>query len=227
MTRSLFAFALAALFFSTARAQPVSFDPATLDALFNRPAKVEVNLSGPLLRMASMATDDDPETSAMIRGLRAITVRVYNLADAGDGLDTRLGDFGNRLTSAGWQTLVRVRPDDEDSDDVWVYVRVAGDIFDGMAVMALDNEDGEASFVFIDGPIDPSQVGRLGGKFGVSIGDSGDDAVGDALEEAGEDREMARQAREEARQQAEDDREEAREQARKAREDARRRRGNN
>ena len=221
MKRLALALAFAALLTSPVGAQPVTFDAATLDALFTRPAKVEVNLSGPLLRMAAMGSDDDPETQRLIRGLRGITVRVYDMADASAGLGARLTAFGDRLAQAGWQTLVRVRPSDGDNDDVWIYARASGDVFDGLTVMSVDGDDGEASFVFIDGPIDPSQVGRLGGTFGVSFGgQSEEDAVGDALEQAGEDREMAREAREEALQQAREDREEALQQAREAREEA-------
>ena len=218
MKRLALALAFAALLISPVGAQPVSFDAATLDALFTRPAKVEVNLSGPLLRMAAMGPDD-PETKAMLRGLRGITVRVYDVADAPQGLGARLSAFGDRLAQAGWQTLVRVRPSDGDNDDVWIYARTSGDVFDGLTVMSVDGDDGEASFVFIDGPIDPSQVGRLGGSFGVSFGND-DSSVEDALEQAGEDREMAREAREEALEQAQDAREEALERAQEARDEA-------
>ncbi|HEX8384726.1 MAG TPA: DUF4252 domain-containing protein, partial [Rubricoccaceae bacterium] len=169
MTRLLTALLLGALLFPVASAQPATFDAETLDGLFSKSAKVEVNLNGSLLRLAALGSEDDPDTADMISALRSITVRVYDLEDALSGLDERLTAFGRQLESDGWQTLVRVRPSEDDTDDVWIYVRMSDDpgaAFDGMAVMSLDNDGGEASFVFIDGPIDPSQIGRLGGRFG-------------------------------------------------------------
>ena len=174
MTRFLLALALSALFLPAARAQPASvFDAAALDALFDHAPKVEVNLHGALLRLAASASEGDDEgAGAMLRGLRSIVVRVYSLAAARAGLADRLSSLGSALEGSGWTTLVRVRPDGDEDDDVWVYVREAGDAFDGMAVMSLDHDGGDASFVFIDGPIDPSQVGSLGTRFGgVSLDD--------------------------------------------------------
>lgn len=226
MNRLLLALVLSALLVPLARAQPVGpgLNAADLDALFGRPPKVEVNLHGALLRLAASATEGEDEgTSNLIRGLRSIVVRTYAMTDARDGLVGRITDFGDALARAGWSTLVRVRPSGDDAEDVWVYVRENGDAFDAMAVMSLDHSGGDASFVFIDGPIDPSQVGRLGGRFGVSV-DSDDidvdtdlnidieDAVEMEIDEAELEAEIDA-AMEEARQEMEDAREEMREEA--------------
>lgn len=237
MNRLLLALAISALLVPLARAQPVGpgLDAADLDALFGQPPKVEVNLHGALLRLAASATEgEDDGTSDLIRGLRSIVVRTYAMTDARDGLVGRITGFGDALARAGWSTLVRVRPDGDDAEDVWVYVRENGDSFDGMAVMSLDHSGGDASFVFIDGLIDPSQVGRLGGRFGVSVGqdDTDDDlniendldveideaevhaAMEEARQEMEDAREEMREEEEEMRQEAEDMRIEALEQAR-------------
>ena len=171
--RTLLSFALGAVlmtaFGGRADAQPAPFDLASLDTYFNSAPKVEVNLRGSLLRLASAASrEDEPEVADLIENLRGITVRVYPLASARAGLVDRLVSFESSLQSQGWSTLVRVRPDpaEGDTDDVWIYVRDEGDMFGGLAVMALDHEQGEAAFVFIDGLIDPLQVGRLTSQFG-------------------------------------------------------------
>jgi len=244
MSRFLLALTLSVLLLPAAHAQPITIDLSSLDALFEQSPKVEVNLNGALLKMAAMGTEDsDPETAELIEGLRSIKVRVYSLDTALSGLSDRLSAFGNELESEGWQTLVRVRPSEDDSDDVWIYVRDAGSMFDGMAVMAVDNAEGEASFVFIDGPIDPSQVGRLSGRWGgINVSDDADQAemeaeaaqeaaeqaADDAAERAEEAAERAREraeaqadrARERAEAQAERERERAQEQADRARERA-------
>ena len=169
--RSLLLSALAALALTTApRAQTV-IDLSELDRMFESEPRVEVNLRGALLRLAAEATRaDEPETAALIDGLRGVTVRVYP-APEGDRpqIVSSLADVGRRFESDGWLTLVRVRslPDDDDSDgDVWIYVRESGSIFDGLAVLALDEEDSNAVFVHIDGTIDPTDIGRLTRRFG-------------------------------------------------------------
>ena len=70
--RSLILSALAALALPlSAQAQPRPFAVADLDALFDSEPRVEVNLRGALLRLAAEATrSDEPETAALIDGLR-------------------------------------------------------------------------------------------------------------------------------------------------------------
>ena len=160
------------------RAQTPLFDVARLDALFDSPPKVEVNLGGALLRIAAGGADDGADGAGdLLRGLRSIVVRVYALDTARDGLAGHLARIETDMAAAGWSTLVRVRPGDDSEDDVWVYVREAGDAFDGMAVLSLDRDEGDASFVFLDGPIDPAKIGSLGGRFGIPDVDGPDDAV--------------------------------------------------
>lgn len=162
--------ALAAFLFAPSlSAQPISGNE--LDDLFDSEPQVEVNLSGSLLRLAAAATrEDEPETSAMIEGLRRITVRIYPTYEGDRARTVRTWeDIGLRFEDAGWQTLIRVRslPNDEDSDgDVWVYVRDEGDAFGGLAVMTVDDDEDNAVFVLIDGLIDPAQVGALTRRFG-------------------------------------------------------------
>lgn len=155
-------------------AQPISADE--LDDLFEVEPRVEVNLRGSLLRLASAAAgEEDPAAAAMLDGLRAVTVRIYPSPPDVRGLAVeRFSELGRRLERAGWLTLVRVRSlpdrDDEDGDDdtdgdVWIYVRDDGDVFDGMAVLAVDEQDENAVFVFIDGTIDPTQVAALSRRF--------------------------------------------------------------
>ncbi|HEX9952350.1 MAG TPA: DUF4252 domain-containing protein [Rubricoccaceae bacterium] len=192
MTRFLLALALVAIAAPAALAQPARFDPTRLDAFFDRPPKVEVNLRGAMLRLAASASDDDEGTGDMLRGLRSILVRVYALDTARDGLVEQLATVERDMEASGWSTLVRVRPDGEDEeDDVWVYVREAGDAFDGLAVVSLDHESGEASFVLIDGPIDPEQIGNLGGRFGIPDVDEAGEFSDDELERIEDEAERA------------------------------------
>ncbi len=228
MPRLLSLLAIGVLLAVPLRAQPATFDAASLDALFDQPPRVEVNLGGSLLRIAA-AADDDPGSSGMLRGLRGITVRVYSLDGARADLRSRLDGFGQRLVGSGWQTMVRVRPTADDPDDVSIFVRESGDAFDGMVVMSLDEEDGEASFVFLDGLIDLARIADLSDRFAGTDLDAAEaeaerarDDAERARDDADRARERAEDAADRARERAEDAAERAREDAERAREDAER-----
>ena len=174
----LLAAMMAALLPSVA-AQPMSV--ADLDRLFGTEPQVEVNLRGSLLRLAAEASrQDSPEAALMLDGLRAVTVRIYPTAETGaERAISSLSRLAGQFEADGWFTLVRVRalPDSDNEDgDVWIYVREDGDAFDGMAVLAMDRDEGTAVFVHIDGTIDPTQVGELSRRFArVDLDDDEDD----------------------------------------------------
>jgi hypothetical protein len=165
----LLAVAVGLLLAPGAFSQPAPLDLGRLDAFFDEEPTVEVNLTGSLLRLAAAATaEDEPETSAIIEGLDAITVRIYPLSSAIAGLGDDLSDIGHQLEADGWQTFVRVRDndsEDEGAEDVWIYVREEGEAFGGLVVMALDQAEDQAAFVVIDGLIEPDQIGRLSSRF--------------------------------------------------------------
>lgn len=165
MTRFL---ALLAVLAAPAVSAQSPIDVRALDSYFQSEPKVEVNLKGSLLRLVSEASrEDEPEFAQMVSGLNAVTVRVYELDSALSGIADRLSDLGSDLEAEGWSTLVRVRGSEEDDeDDVWIYVLDDGTAFGGLAVMSLDHAEDSVSFVLIDGTIDPSQIGRLSSQFG-------------------------------------------------------------
>lgn len=177
MTRFLLVIALAAIAAQPALAQPKSIDVRDLDAFFQDEPKVEVNLKGSLLRLVVEASrEDEPEFADMVNGLNAVTVRIYDLDTALGDLENQLSGLGDNFEDDGWSTLVRVRADEEDQDDVWIYVLDDGAMFGGLAVMALDHEDNQVAFVLIDGLIDPAQIGKLSSRFGgVDIEDAMDE----------------------------------------------------
>jgi hypothetical protein len=164
-TRVLTLAFLLALSASAALAQPRSLSPAQLDALFTDEPRIEVNVAGPLLGMvAELTRRDEPQFADMLRGLRGVYVRQYDLSTARAGLTGRVSEFARSLERDGWQTLVRVR---EPGENVFIYVLPSGNVLNGLVVMVLDENDNEATFVTIDGRIDPAQIGRLGRQFNV------------------------------------------------------------
>lgn len=165
--KQLLLIGLVALASPAALAQNATIDVRTLDSYFQEEAKVEVNLRGSLLRLLVEASrEDEPEFAEMVSGLTAVTVRVYPLTSATSDILSELRRLGDTLEDDGWSTLLRVRGDEDDPGDVWIYVRDTGDAFNGLTVMATDPEEDDAAFVMIDGLIDPAQIGRLSSRFG-------------------------------------------------------------
>jgi hypothetical protein len=177
MTRYILLAALAVLLAPLAPHAQTTFDVDRLDAMFDSPPMVEVNLRGSLLKLAAAAAgDDEPEARLMLENLRAVTVRVYAAGSERPRFLSSMNAIGDDFERDGWMTMVRVRSipgSDNEDGDVWVYVLDDGDSFGGMAVMAIandeDDEDGDgetAVFVHIDGTISPDDVALLSKRFG-------------------------------------------------------------
>lgn len=157
-------FAVLVLLGTTAPAS-AQLNLSQIDDLFTQEARVEVNVQGALLRLVAEASrSSEPEFAAMVENLQGVFVRQYDLSAARSNLGDRVSSFARSLEQGGWQTLVRVREDDE---DVFIYLRPQGDVIAGLVVMSLSRDDNEATFVSIDGIIDPAEIGRLGSRFNI------------------------------------------------------------
>jgi hypothetical protein len=121
---------------------------------------VEINLTGPLLRMVAAATkQEDPNFSAVMASLKSIQVQVFPLkgVDAG-AVKARVERAVQWLEKRGWQSTVRVR---DQGQETYIYLKQSGDRVDGLTLLSLDPKD-EAVILNIVGRIDPAQIGRIG-----------------------------------------------------------------
>lgn len=134
-------------------------DLERLDSYFGEPPKVEVNLDRSLIQLALQA-EHDPEERRRLERSNGTTVREYALSSALVDIEQVFSSIGDDLEAEGWQVVVRVR-DTEDGEHTWIYNREEGETAGGLVVMTLDEEDDEATFVMIDGPFDPSNLGEL------------------------------------------------------------------
>lgn len=128
---------------------------ASLDYPGWREADKEFGFSlGPLpLRFAAWviaAADDDPELAAMLRELKGVRIRIYEIQGDQQGVFKRIVESGRRLERDGWERLVTVNDDDER-----LLVMVKGDStkISGMAVLTADSD--EAVFINMIGNIRP------------------------------------------------------------------------
>ena len=149
------------------RNEPGYLDLDSINGWFDEEPWLEVNVKGALLRLVTEASrGEDPELSDVLRRLKAIEVRGYPLTpEQFDEIGRRTGDLAKQLEARGWDTVVRVR---EQNERVNIYMKVNEDVVAGLVVMVLepDNEEG-AVFVNIVGDIDPEQIGKIGQKFNI------------------------------------------------------------
>ena len=158
--------------------QPGYVDFAKFGLGAGEEATVEVNLRGPMLRLAAAASDeDDPELGAMLGGLDGIFVRTYALEDRSpEAFEKAIASISKHLQETGWETIVKVRERDERAH---IAIKLSGDDIIGMTVLAMEENDRENEVVFINivDVLDLTQIGRMGRHldFGVDALDSLDD----------------------------------------------------
>ena len=113
--------------------------------------EVEVNLSGALLGLVGMAAKEElgEETH-----LDSINVLIFDLSrvkgeDRQDRIDQSgeaLAEAQRRLERRGWERMARVR---EDGNDLTIMVQADGENISGMAVLGLEQDDGEEGNVML------------------------------------------------------------------------------
>ena len=144
--------------------EPGYYDLSGLEYWFDTEPRLEVNVKGALLRLVAEASRfEDPELANLLLKLKAIQVRGYETRRSQfREISAQTAEIGKKLENRGWDTLVRVREDDERVD---MYVKVHDDIIAGMVVMVVEPGDDGTIFLNIVGEIDPEQIGRIGRKF--------------------------------------------------------------
>lgn len=154
-----------------ARAQDLNREPGYIDLgdverWFDSEPKIVVNIKGALLELVAEASRyEDPELSELLHKLRAVQVRGFDLRRLDfDDVERRISALAKRLEGEGWDTVVRLRDDEEQVD---IQVRVDEGVIAGMVVMVLSPDEEESFFVNIVGEIDPKQIGRIGRRFDI------------------------------------------------------------
>jgi hypothetical protein len=140
-------------------------------AAFHSPGYAETHRQfalslGPLpLMLARKITSGDPELAAMLDGVKAVRVYVYDVDGDREQVGKRLESAWNGLTERGWDSVVAVR---EDGGLASMLVR-----FDeraqvqGVAVMAQDVD--EVVFVNVIGDIRPQTFSALMAQFDIEF----------------------------------------------------------
>lgn len=156
----------------SARQHPGYVDLETMGSLrrvIGHEPTIEVNVEGALLRLVAEASRyEDPDLANMLRRLEGVFVRGFDISESSAGRAREQASvIGRELEKVGWTTIVSINEHDE---YVRMFARMQRDEIVGMVVMVVDEGGREAIFLNIVGDVDPEEIGRIGSKFRVRVG---------------------------------------------------------
>jgi hypothetical protein len=129
---------------------------------------VDVTMDQNLLGFASNFLSEDKADEAQIKqllsGIRNICVRSFKFDKAGQYEQEKVDALRSQFSAPDWSRIVTVR-NKEKNENVDVMIHMEKKAVSGLVVVAA--KPMEFTFVNIDGSIDPSQLAKLGGQFGI------------------------------------------------------------
>jgi hypothetical protein len=150
--------------FAFAQDQRLQFDWGALAAKATE--KVDVNLEGPVLQMASKflteGKGDEGKAKRLVQGLKGIFVKSFTFDKEGQYTAADVAAIRSQLRAPDWSNIVDVQ---EKRESTGIFLKMKGDQTEGIVVVAAEPK--ELTVVQIIGPIDPSMLSELGGKFGI------------------------------------------------------------
>jgi len=103
-----------------------------------------------ILNFAASHIDDDPETKALLRGLKGVRIKIYEIDGDATRVAARLNKMSLKLREQNWEPIVLVR---EEGEQVHMLVKMAGNQISGLTILASDAE--EVVIVNIMGDLQP------------------------------------------------------------------------
>jgi hypothetical protein len=127
---------------------------------------IEINLGPSMLQFANaIIGDEDPEALAVMKGLKAIRVKIYNIEGNADAAIGQINKSRKQLEADNWEQIVKVK---EDGEETHIFMKMIDGKIEGMTVLVAGDED-EAIFINIIGNIDPKDLGKITESFDVDI----------------------------------------------------------
>jgi len=142
--------------------------PVNLDRLAAKASETtEVTLNQQTLQLAAkfMNDEDDPEARELVKKLKGVYVRSFEFDKPGEYSQADVEQVRAQLKSPTWEKIVGVHSK-RDGENAEVYFKAdSNNQIGGLVVIAADPK--ELTIVHIDGPLDPGDIDKLGGDFGV------------------------------------------------------------
>jgi hypothetical protein len=122
---------------------------------------VEIHLGPAILGAIARGASNDPESAALLGGLRAVSAYIVGLEgdpDRARKAAKLVHDMEQRLLRDGWEHLARVR---DKGDKVIVLVLGGDGTVEGLVVLVLDKDGGQVVFANLAGTLDLAKIDRL------------------------------------------------------------------
>jgi len=151
-----------------AGAQEIKLPPSIEKLADKADEVVDVTLDASMLKMAAKFLNEDKgdEASAkkMVSGLNGIYVRSFEFSKEGEYSMADVDSIRAQYQPPTWSRMVGVRSR-KSGEHTDVFVKQSNGSIAGLAVIAA--EPRELTIVHISGNIDPAQLEKLGGEFGI------------------------------------------------------------
>ena len=130
---------------------------------------VNVTLDKKMLGLASKFMDDEDDAAGkrIISKLNGIYVRSLEFKNPGEFTADDVEPIHAQLRGPEWSHIVSVNSKAE-KENVSIYIKTANNQTVGMVILA--EEPTELTFVQLDGPVNPEDLGELSGNFGIPKG---------------------------------------------------------
>ena len=154
-------------------------DIKNLEALSKKASEVvDVNLDGPLLKLASrfMTDEDDREALQIIKNLKGVYVKSFTFDKPGDYSPADVEAIRSQLQTPAWSRIVSARSK-HDGENAEIYLMTAADGGNVLGLAVICAEPTELTVVNIVGPVDIDKLSQLEGKMGIPhLGEQGDES---------------------------------------------------
>lgn len=141
------------------------FDFKTLDKLGEKAkGATNITLDSNMLKLAAgFLGDAGNSIKSLVNNLKAVYVRSYEFEKPGQYNEADLAPLRAYVKSLQWTKIVDVKEEKETSE---IYAMgLPNDRLGGLAIISA--EPTEVTVVFINGTLSASDVGKLGGQFGI------------------------------------------------------------
>jgi hypothetical protein len=148
--------------------------PVNLDRLATKASEsTEVTLDASMLQIASkfMNDEDDAEARQLISKLKGIYVRSFKFDKPDEYSQNDVADLRAQLKSPTWAKIVNVKTKHRgelSGENVEIYFKKdeqQPQQIGGLVIIAM--QPTELTVVHIDGPINPEDIDKIGGNYGV------------------------------------------------------------